>query len=53
MSTSQPSVNPNSPEGQALQGSIQKQLASLEWSTEDDPTMAEYCLVMLGNRKTP
>ncbi|GAA5908374.1 uncharacterized protein JCM6883_004370 [Sporobolomyces salmoneus] len=53
MSTYQPNVNPSSPEGQALQGSIQKQLASLEWSTEDDPTMAEYCLVMLGNRKTP
>lgn len=53
MSTYQPNVNPSSPEGQALQSSIQKQLASLEWSTEDDPTMAEYCLVMLGNRKTP
>ncbi|GAA5923203.1 uncharacterized protein JCM15063_003569 [Sporobolomyces koalae] len=53
MSTYQPNVNPTSEEGQALQAAIQKQLASLEWSTEDDPTMAEYCLVMLGNRKTP
>lgn len=53
MSTYQPNINPSSPEGQALQASIQKQLASLEWSTEDDSTMAEYCLVMLGNRKTP
>ncbi|GAA6012532.1 hypothetical protein JCM11491_005421 [Sporobolomyces phaffii] len=53
MSSSHPTVNPSSPEGQALQAAIQKQLALLEWSTEDDPTMAEYCLVMLGNRKTP
>ncbi|GAA5825972.1 hypothetical protein JCM5353_003476 [Sporobolomyces roseus] len=52
MSTYQPNVNPSSPEGQALQASIQKQLALLDWSTEEDATMAEYCLVMLGNRKT-
>ncbi|GAA6058711.1 hypothetical protein JCM10212_003399 [Sporobolomyces blumeae] len=53
MSTYQPNVNPSSPEGQALQDSIQKQLAILGWSQEDDAVMAEYCLVMLGNRKTP
>ncbi|GAA5985744.1 hypothetical protein JCM11641_007200 [Rhodosporidiobolus odoratus] len=47
-----PDIVPSSPEGQALQAAIQKQLASLGWSTEDDTVMAEYCLVMLGNRKT-
>lgn len=86
MSTSQPSVNPNSPEGQALQvrqpslhliskallsrvpapsnrtlmcdcgllqGSIQKQLASLEWSTEDDPTMASVFVPFPLAQATP
>ncbi|BGP04818.1 mRNA-binding protein nab2 [Rhodotorula toruloides] len=47
-----PEIVPSSPQGQALQAAIQKQLAFLGWSTEDDPVMAEYCVVMLGNRKT-
>ncbi|GAA5845655.1 hypothetical protein JCM11251_002080 [Rhodosporidiobolus azoricus] len=49
---STPDIVPSSEQGQALQAAIQKQLATLGWSTEDDPVMAEYCLVMLGNRKT-
>ncbi|SCZ90233.1 BZ3500_MvSof-1268-A1-R1_Chr1-3g01857 [Microbotryum saponariae] len=61
----QPEIVPSSQQGQALQArtapaAIQKQLAFLGWSTEDDTVMAqvapqltyEYCLVMLGNRKT-
>ncbi|GAA6001727.1 hypothetical protein JCM10207_002285 [Rhodosporidiobolus poonsookiae] len=48
-----PDIVPGSAQGQALQAAIQKQLATLGWSTEDDSVMAEYCLVMLGNRKTP
>ncbi|KAK4700580.1 hypothetical protein P7C70_g5664, partial [Phenoliferia sp. Uapishka_3] len=48
----QPEIVPSSPTGQALQASIQKHLAHLGWSTEDDTVMAEYCLVMLGNKKT-
>ncbi|GAA6035125.1 hypothetical protein JCM8097_006376 [Rhodosporidiobolus ruineniae] len=47
-----PDIVPSSEQGQALQAAIQKQLAVLGWSTEDDSVMAEYCLVMLGNRKT-
>ncbi|BGP12819.1 hypothetical protein JCM10213_008080 [Rhodosporidiobolus nylandii] len=47
-----PDIEIASPQGQALQAAIQKQLAVLGWSTEDDAVMAEYCLVMLGNRKT-
>ncbi|GAA5850013.1 hypothetical protein JCM8547_000982 [Rhodosporidiobolus lusitaniae] len=47
-----PDIVPTSEQGQALQAAIQKQLATLGWSTEDDAVMAEYCLVMLGNRKT-
>ncbi|GAA5866747.1 hypothetical protein JCM3774_001980 [Rhodotorula dairenensis] len=48
-----PDIVPTSPQGIALQGAIQHKLADLGWSTEDDSVMAEYCLVMLGNRKTP
>ncbi|GAA5980016.1 hypothetical protein JCM10908_001500 [Rhodotorula pacifica] len=48
-----PDIVPTSPQGLALQAAIQKKLADLGWSTEDDSVMAEYCLVMLGNRKTP
>ncbi|GJN91705.1 hypothetical protein Rhopal_004728-T1 [Rhodotorula paludigena] len=47
-----PDIVPSSPQGQALQAAIQTKLAQLGWSTEDDSVMAEYCLVMLGNRKT-
>ncbi|GAA5911497.1 hypothetical protein JCM8208_006857 [Rhodotorula glutinis] len=47
-----PDILPSSPEGQALQAAIQAKLAQLGWCEEDDSVMAEYCLVMLGNRKT-
>ncbi|KAM0793317.1 hypothetical protein ACM66B_000775 [Microbotryomycetes sp. NB124-2] len=46
-------VVPGTPQAQKLQDAIQKQLAFLGWSTEDDSVMAEYVLVMVGNRKTP
>ncbi|KAK4050516.1 mRNA-binding protein nab2 [Microbotryomycetes sp. JL221] len=46
-------VVPGTPQAQKLQDAIQKQLAFLGWSTEDDNVMAEYVLVMIGNRKTP
>ncbi|KAK4055339.1 mRNA-binding protein nab2 [Microbotryomycetes sp. JL201] len=46
-------VVPGTPQAQKLQDAIQKQLAFLGWSTEDDSVMAEYVLVMIGNRKTP
>ncbi|ORY75042.1 hypothetical protein BCR35DRAFT_306468 [Leucosporidium creatinivorum] len=49
-------IVPSSPQGQALQNAIQDKLVSLGWTTEatedDPPVMAEYILVMLGNRKT-
>ncbi|BGP36804.1 mRNA-binding protein nab2 [Rhodotorula kratochvilovae] len=47
-----PDIVPSSPEGQALQAAIQHKLAQLGWCEDDDSVMAEYCLVMLGNRKT-
>ncbi|KAM0756619.1 hypothetical protein T439DRAFT_321320 [Meredithblackwellia eburnea MCA 4105] len=49
----QPDIVPVSATGQALQASIQKELAQRDWSSEEDSVMAEYCLVMLGNKKTP
>ncbi|SCV68357.1 BQ2448_478 [Microbotryum intermedium] len=37
----QPEIVPSSPQGQALQAAIQKQLAFLGWSTDDDTVMAQ------------
>ncbi|GAA5829008.1 hypothetical protein JCM3770_007103 [Rhodotorula araucariae] len=48
-----PDIVPSSPQGQALQVAIQLKLAQLGWCDDDDSVMAEYCLVMLGNRKSP
>ncbi|KDQ20065.1 hypothetical protein BOTBODRAFT_27486 [Botryobasidium botryosum FD-172 SS1] len=41
------------PKAQALQTSIQKELAMKGYSTDDDPVMAEYITIMLINNKTP
>ncbi|GAC96042.1 hypothetical protein PHSY_003621 [Pseudozyma hubeiensis SY62] len=40
------------PNIQQLQASIQGQLAQHGYSSEDDPVMAEYIVVMLANQKT-
>lgn len=36
-----------------LQHAIQLELANRDYSSEDDPVMAEYIVVMLANQKTP
>ncbi|EJD40392.1 hypothetical protein AURDEDRAFT_115882 [Auricularia subglabra TFB-10046 SS5] len=49
-----PAIAMNTDASRALQLSIQKELARLQYSeSEDDPVMAEYITIMLINNKTP
>ncbi|SPO30828.1 related to NAB2 - nuclear polyadenylated RNA-binding protein required for nuclear mRNA export [Ustilago trichophora] len=45
-------IDVKTPHIQELQHSIQLELASHEYSSPDDPVMAEYIVVMLANQKT-
>ncbi|SYW78371.1 related to NAB2 - nuclear polyadenylated RNA-binding protein required for nuclear mRNA export [Ustilago bromivora] len=45
-------IDVKSPHIQELQQTIQVELANRRYSSEDDPVMAEYIVVMLANQKT-
>ncbi|CBQ69262.1 conserved hypothetical protein [Sporisorium reilianum SRZ2] len=46
-------IDVKAPHIQQLQYQIQLELANREYSSQDDPVMAEYIVVMLANQKTP
>ncbi|TKY88766.1 hypothetical protein EX895_002397 [Sporisorium graminicola] len=47
------SIDVKAPHIQQLQYDIQLELAARDYSSQDDPVMAEYIVVMLANQKTP